>query len=352
MRVILIVMMTLALAAPQLARSQEEASAVSEAEETAMREALREELEQARREVAEAARKLARVQRELSDLDLAVIRTGQLKGLDEELQVLEGEMVGVGMHINREVVRRLQTNRPRLGVLLGNEDDANAIVGVTPGSGAEKAGIESGDRLVSINGREVDASDSDSLRAAMEGVEADDTVPVEIERDGESLTLDVTVSSPARNVHVITHDDIKRPPAAPDAPDAPRVDREVMVFQGGDRERIPEHPLPPRLAGLGRYSDMISNHEGLEAYFGTAEGVIVLRIDADNPLELQDGDVVLRIDGEMVSRPVDIGRSLLGRGGAAVSLDVMRDGQRVTIDAQLPEGKNLSLIAPHPKLRF
>ncbi len=355
MRVMLIALTILTLAASQWASAQDEASGADAAEKAAKREALRAELEHARSEVAEAARKLARIQRELADADIEAVRFERLEELEEmeHLKGLEAEMAGMGERIHREVVRGLRMTRPRLGVLLGGEDDPNEIVGVTPGSGAEKAGIESGDRLIAIDGQAVDAADPDSLRAPMEGVEAGDSVPVEIERNGERMTLDVTVSSPARNFHVITHD-IKGPPPAPDAPDAPdapRIDREVIVIDG-DREWVPEPPLPPRLAGLGRHSDMISNHAGLAGYFGTAEGVVVLRIDPENPLRLQDGDVVLSIDGESVSRPVEIGRVLLGRGGDTVSLEVMRAGERITIDAELPGSKAVSALLRqfHPGL--
>lgn len=342
MRTLLVLFTVLMLGTPFVAQAQSEDPAKASAEEAAEREALREEFEAARREVADAARKMARIRRELADMDVEALRSGQLKDLDEHLQVLEGEMVDVGTLMHKEVTRRLRMNRPRLGVLLGGENDANEIVGVTPGSGAEKAGIESGDRLVAINGQEVDASDPESLRAPVEDVEPGDTVPVEIERDGERMTLDVTVTSPARDFRVITHD-IKGPPLAADAPDAPRMDREIIVLRG-DGDLMPAPPLPPRLAGLGRRSDMISNHAGLEPYFGTAEGVVVLRIDADNPLKLEDGDVVLSIDGESVSRPVDIGRALLGQDGETVTLEVMRGGERLTIEAELLEPKAVSAL--------
>lgn len=347
MKPLLIALSTLLLVVSPTLYAQSDEDAADKGEEVAAREALREELEQARRDVAKAAGEMARIQRELADMNLEALRTGQLKGLDEQLQELEGEVVGVGSLMNEEVIRRLHLRhgRPRLGVLLGGEDDTSQIVGVTPGSGAEKAGIESGDRLVSINGRDVDASDRQSLRAAMEGIELGDTVPVEIERDGERMSLEVTVSSPARDFRVIAHD-IKGPPPAPDVPDAPGLDREVIVLKG-DREFAPEPPMPPRLAGLGRHSDMISNHPGLEPYFGTGEGVLVLRIDPENPLGLQDGDVVMRIDGEVVSRPVEIGRALLGHGGQTVTLEVMRGGEAVTIDAELPEGKAVSALLRH-----
>lgn len=342
MRSMMILFMALMLAAPYSGYAQSDETAETAAE----REALREELELARREVAEAARKLARIQRELADVDVETLRFERLRALEEmeQLAALEGEMAGMGERIHREVIRGLRMTRPRLGVLLGGGEDAAEIVGVTPGSGAEKAGIESGDRLVAINGQAIDASDPESLRAPLADVEPGSVVPVEIERDGERMTLEVTVSSPARDFRVISHD-IKGPPPGPDAPDAPRMDREIIVLKG-DGEWAPKPPLPPRLAGLGRHSDMISNHAGLERYFGTAEGVLILRVDPDNPLGLQDGDVVLAIDGETISRPVEIGRFLLGRGGNTVTLQIMRGGERMTLDAELPATRAVSALIP------
>src|SRR5690606_12938654 len=47
-------------------------------------------------------------------------------------------------------------NRPVLGVLLAADEETGVrIAGVTPGSGAAKAGLKSGDRLVSVDGTDV-----------------------------------------------------------------------------------------------------------------------------------------------------------------------------------------------------
>lgn len=344
MKALLIALTVLMLVVPQALLAQDDSAqddtgAEKTAEERAEREALREELEQARQKVAQAAREMARIQRQLADEEVENIRIERIKALEG----MDEELAGMEERIHREVMRGMRMARPALGVLLGDEGEANKIFGVTPGSGAEKAGIRAGDRLISINGESVDATEPQSLRSAMEGLEPGDSVPVEIERDGERMTLDVTVSSPARDFRVITHNILGPPPGAPDAPDAPRVTREVLVLEDNTSAPAPPRPpLPPRLAGLGRHSDMISNHAGLEPYFGTAEGVVVLRIDADNPLELEDGDVVLTVDGEAVSRPVEIGRALLSRGGETVTLEVMRGGERVTIEAELAESKAVS----------
>jgi hypothetical protein len=355
MRTILITLLML-LAAPTAATAaQGDESAGAEAAraaESADREALRRELDEARREVAEAARKLARIQRQLADDHAGVLAedgSGPVPFSYLRAPGVAGaDAAGLDHERLRSVfVRGLRgagLGRPRLGLLLGGGDDANEIVGVTPGSGAEKAGIEAGDRLLAIDGEPVDAGDSRALRSAMDGFEAGDTVPVEIERDGERTTFEVELSSPAEALRVISHD-IKGPPA----PDAPRLDREVFVL--GDAEHaIPEPPLPPRLPGLGRQSDLVTNHAGLEPYFGTADGVVVLRIDPDNPLKLEDGDVVLRIDDQPVSRPVDVGRALFGRGsGDTLRIDVMRRGERLELEAELSDSSALSSLLVPPR---
>lgn len=351
MRTLLIALTTLMLATSPTLHAQSNDESADEAEQAASREALRAELEQARREVAKAARELARLQRQLADEDIERARAERvtaMEGMEELHEAIRGRRVErIELHTDERFPGLV---RPRLGVLLSPEDGVTMIVGVTPGSGAEKAGIKAGDRLISINGLEVDASEPESWRVPMEDLEVGQSVPVVVEREGEQLSFDVAASSPARDIRVITHD-IKGPPPAPDAPDAPdapRVDREVFVLEDGEGlRRVLEHPvppLPPRLAGLGRNSDMISNHPGLKPYFGTGDGVVVLRIDADNPLQLQDGDVVLSIDGEAVSRPVEIGRALMGRGGETVTLELMRDGERMTIDAELPETRAVSAL--------
>ncbi len=343
MKILLIALASLMLMAPHPVVAQDDGNADVPAEEKVSQDALKQELEQARRKVAEAAREVARIQRQLADAEVAGIQLERL----EALEGMKGELARMQAHIDEEVVRKMGMTRPRLGVLLGGKGDANEIVGVTPGTGADKAGIRAGDRLISINGKNVDASERSSLRAAMEGIEAGDTVPVEIERAGERITLDVEASSPARDFHVFKHDI----PVPPHPPDAPRIEREVIVVDGEHHwaPEPPMPPLPPHLAGLGRHSDLISNHAGLEPYFGTAEGVLVLRIDADNPLKLEDGDVVLMIDGEAVSRPVEIGRALLGRGGETVTLEVMRAGELITVHAELPAPRAVSaLLQPDP----
>ena len=309
-------------------------SAQQENDETLERSVLRHEIREARAELAEAARRMARLQRRLGAhaTGLEILRLGPDGSAADD-----GE---ASIRFGHGEALTLNAMPPRLGVLLGGPDSpsANEVIGLTPGGGAEAAGIEQGDRLVSVNDRNVTDGAPGSVRDAMEGIEAGASVTVVIERNGEQLTFDVETNSVVRDVRVF---------GLPSAPDAAEVEREIIMMRPDGTTQLrnlgmlPELPFPPPaplFAALGHDSELIGNHAGLEPYFGTAEGVIVLRIDPENDFALNDGDVVLRLDGEKVARPVDVGRLLLGREpGEQVVFEVMRERVLTQIPATIPE---------------
>lgn len=93
------------------------------------------------------------------------------------------------------------TGRPALGVTVVNVTDAQTayyygvnslgvyIAEVNPGSGAEKAGLQKGDRIVIIDGKEV-AQNSD-VSGALQDKQVGDVVNLQIARDGQILSIDV-----------------------------------------------------------------------------------------------------------------------------------------------------------------
>ncbi|MEX0914796.1 MAG: PDZ domain-containing protein [Wenzhouxiangellaceae bacterium] len=293
---------------------------------------LQKQLREARMEMAEAARRMARLQREM----------GKHQGKMEAMHLRfsngdNGDLTTLleGMDELRIGELALEDMPPRLGVLLGGPgtDQANEIVGLTPGGGAEAAGLQRGDLLVSVNGRAVGTDQPDEVREILAEVEAGATVPVVVERDGEQLNFEVETSSALRDVRVM----VRRM-----APDGDGHEREIIIRGPDALPPIPPMPpLAPRFSGLGRDSDLISNHAGLEPYFGTADGVVVLRIDPDNAFNLRDGDVVLSLDNETVQRPVELGRLLLGHApGDQVVIEVMRQGVLTQLQATVPERSN------------
>ena len=115
------------------------------------------------------------------------------------------------------------------------------------------------------------------------------------------------------------------------------IEREFIFTMQPEMERQAVMQLPG-LYALGDRSELTANHPGLEQYFGTGKGVIVLRIDADNELGLTDGDVIMEVDDTAVARPTDVARQLLSKEqGSAIELLVMREGNAERISGTIPE---------------
>lgn len=316
-------------------------------EDQAKREALRAEIQQARAELAQAAREMARLQRELVEEGVHEGRWSMKNADGDETTevIIESDTVFIDEHHNVEFFG----STPKLGILIGGGRDAsNEVLGLTPGGGAEAAGLQRGDRVVEVNGLALD-NEGNTIGKALQGLEAGATVPVIVERDGNRMSFDVTTSAPERDVRIFAQR------FAPEVMDGLEIEleglhegledihREIVMLHDGDLPFPPDAPMPPRLPGLfvlGGDSDLVSNHDGLAPYFGTGDGVVVLRIGADNPLQLSDGDVVLSIDGEAVDRPADLGRAMLGReAGETVILEVMRNGTLTQLEGTVPESR-------------
>ncbi len=317
-------------------------SALAEETSASELEDVRAQLEAARMEVAEAAQKLARLQRELGVEDgerqVRVWRSRDDADIEIE-HIVDEEFSFFAMP-------------PRLGVILGEPDNGNGnlVIGVTPGSGAEAAGIRQDDRLITVAGRDVQDNTIQTVREILADREAGETIEVMVQRGDETeLTLGVEVGSPVRDLTIIARQfgDMGTELGREMSIIGQRLgemggDIEIEVFQGLEGleglSELPFPPLPPRLAGLGSKTDLASNHEGLAAYFGTGEGVLVLRIADDNPLNLNSGDVILSLDGQVVNRPVEIGRELMAREpGEDIVLQVMRAGDRMELSGKIPE---------------
>ena len=136
---------------------------------------------------------------------------GELVGIVDAKSTGSGvEGLGFAIPINdaKTVVESLRTNgyvtgRPALGVSLLDIDSSQAamqygvsstgtyVAEVTQGSGAANAGIQVGDRIVSVDGNAV--TTSEDVRSAITEKNVGDTVSIQVERDGQMVTLDVTL---------------------------------------------------------------------------------------------------------------------------------------------------------------
>jgi C-terminal processing protease CtpA/Prc len=225
------------------------------------------------------------------------------------------------------------SDKPRVGVTFESEGDVPVdgieITGVTPGSAGEEAGLRAGDVITSVNGESLAADTAGEaamrLLEFMEGVEHGDTIEVEYLRDGKSgrLVVEPRPVPPEAWARALA----PRMPDVPGALAAPDVIRE-FTFRG----------QPWR--GVWGNMELVELSAGLGRYFGTDEGLLVVSAPKKNAFRLEDGDVILSIDGRAPST-VNHCMRILGsyEPGEKLVLDIMRDKQRSTLEVEVPDDR-------------
>lgn len=347
-------------------------AAAAQSDERASRE---KELEAARAQLQQSARRVAELSRELG-------RPGDGPVMFEQRML----------------------SKPVLGVLLDMDDERGVRVsGVTPESGAAKAGLRSGDRIVSIDGTAVSGATGaerlEKLRAMLDGPQAGAPVRVGYEREGRTATASVTpakaapialfdiradgaapgphrrISGPAGDGAGRRRIEIQAAPGAIEHGEdgriirrvildgAPGKDGETRAFAFGAPGIAPEvHREVIRLARDPQCKDgqdcralalaeafrwnglnLASVDAGLGRYFGTRDGVLV--ISAGPELAgLQSGDVIRAVDGKRVTSPREVMDVLRGKSeGATVAVEYLRDRQVGTTQIKAPKAMRIPL---------
>lgn len=253
--------------------------------------------------------------------------------------------------------------KPRLGVLLTGDDDTGVrITGITPDSGAAKAGLKAGDRLVGIGGKPIAGTSADerlaNARAALADLKIDVPVSVSYQRDGRDHETKATpipihpqfafstyrmagadaLSGLDEDI-AITLDDLP-------VGIAPEVQRELrQLGRLGDCKE--QECRLPVLAEAFRWSNLnlARVDPSLGRYFGTDTGVLVLSV-GEELKGLQAGDVIRRIEGKPVTTPREVMQALRGRPEEAkVSIDYLRDRRTQTTTLTVPEATSFRFPA-------
>jgi S1-C subfamily serine protease len=250
------------------------------------------------------------------DAELAQARQ-QLEDAARRIAELTTGSAGVA----HDFAHRAGGRPPRAVLGVGIEDDEQGVrvVGVTPGGGADEAGVETGDVITAMDGATLggeNGSPSEVLIAQMGNVDPGDTVTLSVLRDGDTLDLEVEATAPRWQNFLGA---------------APGMGPGDMT---GPRGRPLDFPGP-----MHRWADMelVELTPGLGAYFGTEEGVLVIRAPRDDTLGLQDGDVILEIGGRA---PRDVRHALRILAsfapGEQLELAIMRDQGRRTLEIDFP----------------
>ncbi len=245
--------------------------------------------------------------------------------------------------------------RALLGIQLepSNQKDGAHVREVSPGGAAAEAGIKAGDIITSIGGQDL-TKESDASQALVEKVgqiEPNLKVQLGVLREGKKLNVDVTPRAaprefafqglPPRALENLRNlrdlpggvDERRielRPRGAPGAPGGPLERREFILNRIGEDGGT-------RFGGI----EFATLSEKLGGYFGVKSGVLVVRAGASPAWKLQDGDVILSIDGRAPSNAQHAGRILRSySAGEKLTLRVQRDRKAQDIEVTVPGGRD------------
>jgi serine protease Do len=200
---------------------------------------------------------------------------------------------------------------------------------VSDDSPAERVGIEEGDILMRIGDREVDGVQdaTNYVRSLDPGTR----VAITVFRNGNQRSLGQATIADADEAWE------RRAPRAPRAPRA-RVAPTPRVA-----------PMPGmRAFSLGRGRLGVQTHDlgdDLGSYFKAPgnKGALVLEVLDDTPAEragLKAGDVILRVGDQDVADSDELRRALRSREAGPVSIEILRNGTRRTLSAELSRSES------------
>ncbi len=229
----------------------------------------------------------------------------------------------------------------RIGVVPNSKPDSQSdkigakLEAVSPGGPAAKAGLKVGDIITKFNGTSLagaQAEDEDEsgpgakLVELARKLEPGDTVQVEYRRGGDT-----------KKVALVAED-----------------------LGGSFRMEMPDVPMPtfhiaPGMPGMQGFEfsfgspwgdlELVNLNPDLGEYFGTKEGVLVVKAPGDSSLPVHSGDVILSIAGRKPTSPSHAMRILHSyEAGETVSLDIVRKQKRMTVTWKVPERGERTLM--------
>jgi hypothetical protein len=231
-------------------------------------------------------------------------------------------------------------NRARIGVLVSTQANTDTdrlgakLDGVTPGGPAEKAGLKTGDIITRFNGTSlagVTSEDGDEsgpghkLIELVSDLDPGDTVRVEYRRGSDTKTARIVTDESSRSIWRGGEPAIAGDLFGETGPFASTARGFSVCF--GDA-----------WCDL----DLVTLSPDLGEYFGTREGILVVKAPGDSALPLKGGDVILSIGGRKPTSPEHAMRILRSYDvGESVSIEIMRHERRQTLSWTVPQREGI-----------
>ncbi len=273
-----------------------------------------------------AARSTEEIQAEMQTLGKKMAELGkelsQLQGGDNKFVLKfgsDGNPVS-GFDI-KNIESHIQHMAPRLGFVMAQEDASSPVTisAVTPGSGAEKAGLKAGDQIVSVRGQNAGAT-MDAVRQQIGSVKEGEKVPLEVLRDGKKIAATATASKQAGIIMLSSNGrNMSLNQSATSLANA------IDLSDLGGNGSAQTARIVIRKNDQANDLEVIKLEPELGAYFGTTNGALVLKAKGFAPLLA--GDVIQSIDGVAVVGPVDVAQKISSAGEAGVNVSVLRQKQ-------------------------
>jgi hypothetical protein len=296
----------------------------------------------------------------------------------QRVRELTAEMGG-----DRSMVRlhRIGGKRPMLGFVLGiNEAKGVRLEAVTPEGPAARAGLRSGDVITGIDGvaltGEHAAQRIGDAQRRLGGLQDGQEVALAYERDGKaaSLHLKAEALSPlaylngidapgARAFGSLDRLDIDLEKIELDVEQAMEglghiegadIDIDIDHVMDGVQRQI--RVIGPMLEETVRFDAwrwqglrMAPLDADLGRYFGTQQGVLVLKADSESLGGLRSGDVIQSIDGTVVAEPRDAMRLLAkAEPGQRIAVGILRDKRTSELAFVAPEKPDMARLFQMP----
>lgn len=239
--------------------------------------------------------------------------------------------------------------------------DYPTIVSVEPGSPAAKAGLESGDRVLILDGRDLRIANVDISSMLRPGAR----LPIRVRRGMEGKSLQIVVErrpdsfqppcqwmdqSIAGALREVPNEDDFIVPVPPDAPPPPESSTRMGQRPIVTRPPTPPSPVRPPSPAEGWFplvysfsgtgtptiagATVTAMNEDLGQPFGVEHGLLIIKVLRGTPAEqsgLRGGDVIVAANGSAIAAPVALLRAINNAGARELQLSIVRRKKQLTL---------------------